>query len=657
MESNSFNVARLIGPVDRLRRAARLAVVGGLALALTACGGGSSGGGGGGDSNAAPTAAITATPTSGKAPLTVALDGSGSRDSDGTIASYTWSFSDGSPSLTGVAVSKTFTTAGNVTVTLTVADNRGATGTATRGISVTANAAPTATFTATPISGRAPLLVSFDASGSRDTDGTIASYAWTFGDTGTGTGVTPQHTFNTAGTFTATLTVTDNEGGTGTFSRVITVAPPIGSVSVTVKDTNGVGIAGAAVVATVGGASRSATTDASGVALVTEVLVGTGTVAVSRETFVSQSGIPVTVTANTTTSLDVTLERVTKATGGVLTTSDPIAVASPDGKTLEFSIRVVVVNELSEEITGLPASAFSLRACTPDAATTEADCLSGGPNDVAYTVAGPGAAPSFAEIAGDAPQPYAAMLLFDQSGSIARNDPTDARLFSAKGFLTNLGVSDKAAMAAFADGTETDIKIPEQPVTIYPFGSPSFFGRSEATDLFSDIDSLATQEGGGTPLYEALCLTMAFTRDEATPTDPADMRRAVVVFTDGRNEPAVSESKYTCRTLDQAIAASAATDVDIFAVGLSGEVDGLVLATLADAGNGVFLFAEDVTQLIPIYGSLGNLLSGSLTTYRLTYRISTEENGAFQAGRSVRGSLAVNAATNPINLPFVVRIF
>jgi hypothetical protein len=76
-------------------------------------------------------------------------------------------------------------------------------------------------------------------------------------------------------------------------------------------------------------------------------------------------------------------------------------------------------------------------------------------------------------------------------------------------------------------------------------------------------------------------------------------------------------------------------------------VDGVVLATLADAGNGIFLFAEDVTQLIPIYGSLGNLLSRSLTTYRLTYRISTDVDGAFQAGRSVRGTLAVNAASNP----------
>jgi uncharacterized protein YigA (DUF484 family) len=70
-----------------------------------------------------------------------------------------------------------------------------------------------------------------------------------------------------------------------------------------------------------------------------------------------------------------------------------------------------------------------------------------------------------------------------------------------------------------------------------------------------------------------------------------------------------------------------------------------------------FLFAEDVSQLIPIYGSLGNLLSRSLTTYKLTYKISTDTAGTFAAGRSVLGALAVNAGGTPISLPFILRIF
>jgi PKD repeat protein len=47
---------------------------------------------------------------------------------------------------------------------------------------------PTASFTANPTSGVAPLAVSFDASNSSDSDGTIISYAWDFKDGNTGTG-------------------------------------------------------------------------------------------------------------------------------------------------------------------------------------------------------------------------------------------------------------------------------------------------------------------------------------------------------------------------------------------------------------------------------------------------------------------------------------
>jgi PKD repeat protein len=82
-----------------------------------------------------------------------------------------------------------------------------------------------ASFTATPSSGEAPLGVSFNASGSYDSDGSITSYAWNFGDGSNGTGATASHTYNSAGTYTAQLTVTDNDGGSDFVTQTIQVSP------------------------------------------------------------------------------------------------------------------------------------------------------------------------------------------------------------------------------------------------------------------------------------------------------------------------------------------------------------------------------------------------------------------------------------------------
>jgi len=88
----------------------------------------------------------------------------------------------------------------------------------------TSNTPPIADLSAgEPYQGLVGEPILFDGSRSHDPDGSIVSYQWMFGDGNTGTGKTAMHTYTIADSFTAVLTVTDNQGATGSDTTTVTI--------------------------------------------------------------------------------------------------------------------------------------------------------------------------------------------------------------------------------------------------------------------------------------------------------------------------------------------------------------------------------------------------------------------------------------------------
>jgi len=160
-------------------------------------------------------------------PATITASTSGSSDADGSIVATTIDFGDGSPTVSAASASHTYTMPGTFTINATVTDNLGATGSKSATVVVVRpNIAPNAAITATPTTAYAPATINVSAAGSTDPDGTIAGSVISFGDGTTASGPSAAHNYSSAGVYTVTAKVTDNQGASSSATTTVTVKAP-----------------------------------------------------------------------------------------------------------------------------------------------------------------------------------------------------------------------------------------------------------------------------------------------------------------------------------------------------------------------------------------------------------------------------------------------
>ncbi|MFC7080883.1 PKD domain-containing protein [Halorussus caseinilyticus] len=190
--------------------------------------------------NDAPTAAFDYSPSDPVPDETVTFDASSSTDSDGSIEEYEWDLDgDGYFGYDGSTVTRSFDTAGSYTVTLRVTDNGDVTTKETKTVRV-GNDAPNATFTYSPSDPAPDDTITFDAGASSDADGNIEEYEWDFdGDGYFGyDGSQNTYSFDTAGSYTVTLRVTDNGDVTTKETKTIRVGNDAPNATFTYSPSN-----------------------------------------------------------------------------------------------------------------------------------------------------------------------------------------------------------------------------------------------------------------------------------------------------------------------------------------------------------------------------------------------------------------------------------
>lgn len=444
-----------------------------------------------------------------------------------------------------------------------------------------------------------------------------------------------------------------------------------GTVVVTVKDGVGDPLAGARVYIRTFWADedKDAIADSNGRAEFSNVLADTFVVMTYGPD--SYGDTPsMKLAANDVLQVEVIAQPSAGPAGGIARASVPAGGVSVDGRTLDFSLQIVLDPTTDAAIEPYGTYGVNVTACHPDSGNDlplfQPDCVSGPDGfDASYTPGGMAPPLLVTPVEGlkskDQATPVATALLMDQSSGVITSDPADKRLFAAKFFLNSATATSPMLLAAYAadsPATGQVALLPQKPITIFPLENPLF--TFTPREYFPTVDLLATLEGGSAPLYAAIDQLLDAAGSGAV--GPGTLKRAIVVITDGHDD--TCGSRAACQSArDALIEKSRLSGVAIVTVGLASaqrdaDRESLGLLTGGTPHGGAF-WAATPEHLATILGTVGPFLSDTKRSLNANFRVQSPVVGAFAPGRTVLGQVRLEICDwgcFNTDIPFVVRI-
>lgn len=225
------------------------------------------------------------------------------------------------------------------------------------------------------------------------------------------------------------------------------------------------------------------------------------------------------------------------------------------------------------------------------------------------------------------PEALAVALVIDGSGSML-GERIEAARSAAAAFIDELAAGDHVAVVRFADDVET----------LLPLSADHDAARKAAREIRS---------AGGTALYDAIVETSR----ELARAEPRS-RRAIILLSDGRDEAASGLEPGSFHTLDEAIRAAHLADVEVFALGISAQLDvdrdfserlttRMVLERISESTGGRF---EAVRSMRRLGGSFEEVLAELRSQYVLAYTPPEPRTG--ETWRQVEVRVRHEAAAN-----------